>query len=134
VYITHRTLVLAGIAVALALAWSAIHGAGQDVGVLRTFDVQGMDFYTTLWVIDDGEFVWIRANSPDRKWLSYVRKNPDVQLRRFGRQRAYRAMVFDKPEARAFVGPRFREKYGLADRWREWRYGSDTVPVRLQPR
>lgn len=133
-YITHRTLVLAGIAVALALAWSAIHGVGQDVGVLRTFDVQGMDFYTTLWVIDEGEFVWIRANSPDRKWLSYVRQNPDVQLRRFGRQRAYRAMVFDKPEARAFVGPRFREKYGLADRWREWRYGSDTVPVRLQPR
>jgi hypothetical protein len=63
-----------------------------------------------------------------------VQQNPNVQLRRSGRQRTYRAMVFDKPEARAYVDPRFREKYGLADRWRAWRDGSDTIPIRLEPR
>ena len=132
--VTRRTLVLAGIALALGLVWSAIHVGGRDVGVLRTFGVQGEDLYTTLWVIDDAEFVWIRANRRDRKWLFHVQQNPDVQLWRSGRQRAYRAVLFDKPEARAYVGPRFREKYGLADRWRAWREGSDTIPIRLEPR
>jgi hypothetical protein len=134
VQVTRRTLVLAGIALALGLAWSAIRMGGRDVGVLRTFDPQGKDLYTTLWVIDDAEFVWVRANRRDRRWLSYVQRSPDVTLRRSDRQRAYRAVVFDKDEARAYVDPRFRWKYGLADRWREWRYGSDTVPIRLQPR
>jgi hypothetical protein len=134
VHVNRRTLVLAGIALAVGLAWSAIREGGRDVGVLRTFDVQGKDLYTTLWVIDDTGFVWIRATRPDRKWLLHVQQNPDVQLRRSGRQRAYRAMVFDNPEARAYVDPRFREKYGLADRWREWRNGSDTIPIRLEPR
>ena len=36
--------------------------------------------------------------------------------------------------ARAHVDPRFREKYGIADRWRAWRDGNDTIPIRLQPR
>ena len=133
-HLTHRTLVLAGIALVMGFAWFALNAGTRDVGVLRTFDVLGKDLYTTLWVADDGEFVWIRANRPDRKWLFHVQQNPNVQLRRFGRQGAYRAVVFDKPDARAYVAPRFRAKYGLADRWREWRYGNDTIPIRLQPR
>ena len=133
-YVTRRTLVLVGIALVLGLAWSALRVGGRDIGVLRTFDVRGKDLYTTLWVIDDAGFAWIRANRPDRKWLSHVKENPNVELRRSGRQGAYHAMVYDKPEARAYVAPRFREKYGLADRWREWYDGSDTIPVRLQPR
>ncbi len=133
-HLTHRTLVLAGIALVLGFAWFAIRAGGRDVGVLRTFDVQGKDLYTTLWVVDDAEFVWIRANRPDRKWLFHVQQNPNVQLRRFGRQGTYRAVVFDKPDARTYVAPRFRAKYGLADRWRAWRDGSDTVPIRLEPR
>jgi hypothetical protein len=134
VQVTRRTLFLAGIALGLGLVWSAIRVGGRDVGVLRTFDVQGQDFYTTLWVVDDAEFVWIRANRPDRRWFAYVQQNPDVQLRRSGRQRAYRAVVFDKPQARAHVDVRFRAKYGLVDRWREWRDGSHTIPIRLEPR
>ena len=133
-HVTRRTLVLAGIALVLGLVWFVIRTGGRDVGVLRTFDSRGRDLYTTLWVVDDAEFVWIRATRPDRKWLFHVQQNPNVQLWRSGRQRAYRAMVFDKPEARAYVDPRFREKYDLADRWREWRDGSDTVPIRLEPR
>jgi hypothetical protein len=134
VHVNRRTLVLAVIALAVGLAWSAIRVGGRDVAVLRTFDVQGQDLYTTLWVADDNRFVWIRANRPDRKWLLHVQENPNVQLWRSGRPRAYRAKVFDNPEGRAYVDPRFREKYGLADRWREWRDGNDTVPIRLEPR
>ena len=133
-HVTRRTLVLAGIALALGLAWSALRLGSRDVGVLRTFDGRGMDLYTTLWVVDDAGFVWIRANRPDRRWLSHVQQNPNVELRRSARQRAYRAMIFDKPEARAYVDPLFRAKYGLADRWRAWRDASNTVPIRLEPR
>jgi hypothetical protein len=134
VYVTYRTLVLVGIALVLGLSWSVIREGGHEVGVLRSFDAHGRDLYTTVWVVDDGQFVWIRANRPDRRWLSSVEQNPDVELRRFSRQRRYRAVIYDKPETRAYVAPRFREKYGLADRWREWRDGNDTIPIRLQPR
>ncbi len=133
-YLTYRALVLVAVALALGFGWSALRVGSRDVGVLRTFDVQGSDLYTTLWVVDDAGFVWIRASRPDRKWLLHVEQNPNVELRRSGRQHAYRAKVFDNPEARAYVAPRFREKYGLADRWREWRDGNDTIPIRLQPR
>jgi len=61
-----------------------------------------------------------------------VERQPNVQLRRNGRTLAYVAKVFDTPNARHYVNPRFRRKYGLADRWREWKDGPDTVPVRLQ--
>ncbi len=133
-YVTHRTLVLAGIALALCVGWSAIRSSGRDVAVLRTFDVQGKDRYTTVWVIDDAGHTWIQAARRDRIWLSHMQQNPNIQLRRDGRSRRYRATVFDDAEARAYVAPRFREKYGLADRWREWSNGRDTIPVRLELR
>ncbi len=133
-YVTRNTLAWVGIALALGLGWSAIRSSGREVAVLRTFDVQGQDLFTTLWVIDDARLAWIQAARPDRKWLSHLRQNPNVELRRDGRSRRYRAMVFDDAEARAHVAPRFREKYGLADRWREWTNGRDTIPVRLEPR
>ncbi len=133
-HVTPRTLVLACIALGLYVGWSAIRSSWQEVAVLRTFDVQGQDLFTTLWVIDDARLAWIQAARPDRRWLSHLRQNPDVELRRDGRSSRYRAMVFDNAEARDHVAPRFREKYGLADRWREWHLGRDTIPVRLESR
>ena len=85
-------------------------------------------------MIDDAGLSWIQAARPDRRWLSHLQRNPNVELQRDGRSRRYRAMVFDDAEARAYVAPRFREKYGLADRWREWSIGRNTIPVRLESR
>ncbi len=133
-HVTPRTFVLACIALGLYVGWSAIRSSWQEVAVLRTFDVQGKDLFTTVWVIDDGGLAWIQAARRDRRWLSHLRQNPDVELRRDGRSSRYRAMVSDYAEARDHVAPRFREKYGLADRWREWHLGRDTIPVRLESR
>ncbi len=133
-FVTRRTLAWVCIALALGVGWSAIRSSGRDVAVLRTFDVQGRDLYTTLWVIDDGGSAWVQAARRDRKWLFHVRQSPNVELRRDGRTGRYRATVFDDAEARAHVAPYFRAKYGLADRWREWSLGSDTIPVRIKPR
>jgi len=135
VYITYRTFSLTVIAATLAVGWTVVRSTDEEIVVLQAFDGRGQDVFATLWVVDDDAgFSWIRANRPDRRWLSVVRKNPNVQVRRRGQTHTYVANVFDSPEARHYVDPRFRAKYGLADRWREWRDGRDTVPVRLQSR
>jgi hypothetical protein len=132
VRINRRTFVLAAVALAGFAGWSVIRSSEREIVVLRVFDGQGKDYFASLWVVDDASgFVWIRANRPDERWLSVVAANPKVELRRHGRSRAYLATVYDTPEARAYVADRFRAKYGIADRWREWRSGRDTIPVRL---
>ena len=134
-HINRRTLVLAAVALAGFAVWSAIRPGGKEIAVLQVFDGRGKDYFASLWVVDDASgFVWIQADRPDERWLSVVEANPNVELRRRGRSRMYLATVYDTPEARAYVAPRFRAKYGIADRWREWRSGRDTVPVRLQIR
>ena len=77
---------------------------------------------------------YIRANCPDHVWLAHLRKNPEVELRRRGRTSTYRAALFERVRSEVYVEASFREKYGLADQWREWTSGNHTVMVRLQPR
>jgi hypothetical protein len=135
VQINRRTFVLAAVALVGFAGWSAIRPGGKEIAVLRVFDGHGKDYFTSLWVVDDASgFVWIQADRPDERWLSVVEGNADVELRRRGRSRKYVASVYDTPEARAYVAPRFRAKYGFADRLREWHSGRDTIPVRLETR
>ena len=128
------TLLAVVAALALLAGWSAVQSAGQDIAVLRTFDFSGVDLYTTLWSLDDGRTVWIRANRPDREWLAQMRRNPDVELKRRGRNAKFRALLFERMRSEAYVEAGFREKYALADRWREWTNGNDTILVQLKPR
>jgi hypothetical protein len=135
VRIDRRTFVLAAVALAGFAGWSAIRPGNREIAVLRVFDGHGKDYFASLWVVDDASgFVWIRADRPDERWLSTVEANPKVELRRRGRSRAYLATVYDRPDTRAYVAPMFRAKYGIADRFREWRSGRDSVPVRLEAR
>jgi hypothetical protein len=135
VRIDRRTFVFAAVALAGIAGWSSIQFGQKEIAVLRVFDGHGKDYFASLWVVDDDDgFVWIQAHRPEERWLAVVEASPDVTLRRSGRSRTYLATVYDTPEARAHVAPRFRSKYGIADRWREWRSGRDTVPVRLQTR
>jgi hypothetical protein len=135
VHVNRRTFVLAAVALAGFAGWSAIRPGEKEIAVLRVFDGHGKDYFASLWVVDDAsKFVWIQADRPDERWLSVVAANPKVELRRRGRSRTYLATVYDTPEARAYLAPRFRAKYGIADRWRKWRSGRDTVPVRLEIR
>jgi hypothetical protein len=135
VHINRRTFALAALVLAAIAGWSAIRPGDKEIAVLRVFDGQGKDYFASLWVVDDaGRFVWIRADRPGERWLAIVEANPKVQLQRRGRSRSYLATIYDTPEARAYVAPRFRAKYGIADRWREWRSGRKAVPVRLETR
>ncbi len=73
------------------MGWSAIRSSWREVAVLRTFNVQGKDLFTTVRVIDDAGLAWIQAARRDRRWFSHLQQNPDVELRRDGRSRRYRA-------------------------------------------
>jgi len=129
-----RTLILVLLVAAAAGGWSLLRPGTFEVVVLRTFKPRS-DSFTSVWVLDDeqNDFVWIRANRPDRRWLAHIEADSRVELRRDGRSQRYKAQIFDDDTSRAYLAKGFRRKYGLADRVRELTQGRDTVPVRLQP-
>lgn len=133
--LTRRPGIALAVLVAIVAVWSAVQASQREIVTLRTWDGAGEDLFTTLWVAEDEYgFVWLRANRPDRKWLVHVAKRPEIELRRNGRSQPYVAKLFDDDVTRRAVAPLFREKYGLADGWRELTQGTETIPVRLQPR
>ena len=129
-----RTLLLILLGLTCVLAWRTISRGAHEIAVLHTSTYEHEDHFAAVWVVDDGPYVWIRAEDPARLWLPAVRAEPGVTLRRGGRQYAYRATVWDAPDARAYVDPLFRAKYGLADQVRALFRRSGTVPIRLDLR
>jgi len=118
-------------AAGLYLGWQYLSPNAYETATLRIPpSVRSQDTYVRLWVVDDAHGLWIRAASPDRLWLAYLRDDPVVELERGGQTLKYRAQRDDRPATRAYVDARFRAKYGLVDELRGlfWR---ETVPIRL---
>ena len=92
--------------------------------------VRSQDTYVHLWVVEDAQNVWIRAESPNRLWLDYLHDKPEIELRRYDGTYRYRAIPDDASRTRDQVDSMFREKYGLADQARSL-IRSQTVPIRL---
>jgi hypothetical protein len=132
--VSRRAILFLLIGIALFFGWKSLSRAAQETVVLRTIGVNHEDHYATLWVVDDNHYVWIRAEDRMRRWLSHVRENPDVELRRHRRTFAYRAALFDSIDAQEYVDSKFREKYGFADWLREHLSDRDTLPIRLEIR
>jgi hypothetical protein len=133
-YLSYRAFAFAALFAAVGLGWSAYRSSTSEIVVLRIFDDRGdEDVFATLWVIDDDHgFTWVRAHRRDARWLTALSKEPNVKVRRAGTTQPYIAHIFDTQLARRTVGPVFRDKYGLADRWRTFRNGDDPVPIRLE--
>ncbi len=129
-----RTLLLILLGLTCVLASRTLSRGAQEIAVLHTSTVDNQDHFATVWVVDDGPYVWIRAEDPARLWLPAVRQEPSVSLRRGGREYACRATVWDTPEGRAYVDPLFRAKYGLADQVRALFRRNGTIPIRLDIR
>ena len=89
------------------------------------------DHYTSLWVVDDGEWTWVRAAKRDASWLVHVESGQPVRLQRDGDDLRMIAEVHDTDHARERVSALMAEKYGIADWLREVAFGDDTVAVRL---
>lgn len=129
-----RILVYLAIGCAVYFGWKRISPAAQETVLLHTAPVRNQDHFATIWVVDDGPYLWIRADSRSRRWLGPVLSDPSLELRRAGETHRYEASPFDKPEAIARVDALFRAKYGLSDRFREWVEDRDPLPIRLERR
>ena len=120
------------IGTAIFFGWKHLSRSAYETAVLHTPDVRNWDTYTTLWVVDDGHNLWIRAESRDRLWLDFLRDNPRVELRRNGRTSSYRANLYDTTKTRSYVDELFLSKYGLADEVRARITQRETIPIRLE--
>jgi hypothetical protein len=131
--VTARRFALAALG-ALVLAGAATYWAGErtEVVVIRTRDGDGTRYDTKVWVVDHDGAPWVRVANPKRFWFERLSRNPHVELIRGGVAQPVIARVQDRPEARAAIDARFREKYGAVDWW----YGvlrRHPIPVRLDP-
>jgi len=121
------------IAVITFLVWENLSVSGYKTAVLHIPPVaRHQDIFVTLWVVEDAQSLWIRAESRRRLWLDLLRDNPLVELTRSGQTITYRANPFDDPDSQAYVDGMFREKYGRADQLRGLVLPRDTVPIRLE--
>ncbi len=120
------------VAVCVYCGWQNLSLAAHESVVLHIPDVRNRDTYATLWVVDDGRHLWLRSETPQRRWLQLLRDNPIVKLRRNGQTVRYRANVQDSADARAYVAPMFRAKYGIADEFHAMLTRRDSVPIRLE--
>jgi len=122
--------------VGLGVFWAAWHvgrEASRDVAVLQVSDIENSERFVTLWAVEDGGWIWLRAARPDREWLDWLEDQSEVRLTIDGETGRYTAAILVDPEAHERVDELMRAKYPWADRVREWLLGDDTVPVRLVP-
>lgn len=133
---------LVGILLAVVLALALVLGGGLvalsesgEVVVLRTLDTNGVAHETRLWVIDQGDEIWIRAGDPGSRWLARLRHNPNVELTRDDETRPYRAVPAEAAETRDRINAQLEAKYGFAHRVMDAIADySAAVPIRLDPR
>lgn len=130
--LNRQTLLIALLVLTFYWGWQNLSLATSEVVVLRTFGTGHVEHYASLWVIEDDQHIWVRADNRERRWLEHVRANPRVEMSRGGRTNSYLARFFDDADARAYLDSRIRQKYGFADWLREQIDDRDTLPIRLE--
>ena len=86
-----------------------------EVVNLTTIDDRGRNALTGLWIVELDGKTYLRARSPEAKWLMRLRTRPEVELTRMGVARTVRATPIDDAALRVAVSWAMREKYGLVD-------------------
>lgn len=128
------TLVAAGVVGLLAaVAVVGLLYVGESVRLTTTMKT-GEQAHTWLWVVDDGEALYLRAADPESRWVARLQREPRVRLERAGESRPYRAEPRDDDAIRKWVNELMAEKYGVWDRLESVLFDRDTVlPIRLEP-
>jgi hypothetical protein len=103
-------LALLGLALlaAAASAWLL----GLERVVLRTGLESDRVHESSLWVAEDGFYLWVEAPDAHPGWYGALLADPLVEVRRHGRTERFRAEVM--PGELRRVEELYREKYGLA--------------------
>lgn len=112
--------------------WTLGQRASEEIAVLHTIDGESEDRYSSLWVVDDAGWTWIRAYRPDVRWLDNLLAHPYVELERAGETLRYRAAILPREVSGERVDALMAEKYGPAEWLRARLSDDDTVPIRLE--
>jgi len=86
---------------------------GGEVVTLTTADERGVEYQTSLWVVDHRGQAWLRAGSADAAWYQRLRGDPRVQLERNGEVEKYEAVPVPAETER--IDELMAAKYGWAD-------------------
>jgi hypothetical protein len=87
---------------------------GGEVVTLRTTDERGIEYSTSLWVVEDEGSQWLRAGSSDSGWYQRLKARPEITMERNGEVRRYQAQ--SRPDKTARINLLMARDYGLADR------------------
>jgi len=122
--------VVLGIPLLFGVTMMSASEFGGEVVKLHTLDEKGESHVTSLWVVEEGEDLWLRSGVPTSSWLVRIRANSEVELERAGVRAKYLAVP--EPDKAAWLHERMRENYGFADQViSAMRPGGDSVAVRL---
>jgi hypothetical protein len=117
VWTSVRILLIAIGGLVAVLVLGAVSIDEGEVVALTTFDAEGRDYLTQLWIVDLEGQSYLRSAAPDNAWLERLRARPEAVLARGEEDRA------------------MAEKYGASDRLYSVLFDrSGSVPVRIEPR
>ncbi len=126
------TLTIAAV-VALVVISALLLDEGEVV-TLTTNGPSGAERETQLWIVANGDALYLRASSDGSEWLARVEAAPEVTLDRGEEKRRFRATPERRAEVRERVNRAMAEKYGFADRLVGLVADAEqSVPVRLEP-
>lgn len=130
---TRGKVVFVLILVLVFVGWKNLSIPADKIAVLHIPPTaRNQDTFVTLWVVEDQQNLWIRAETKRRLWLDLLQENPLVELTRGGYTNTYHASPLDDSDTQAYVDALFRKKYGRADQLRGIVMPRDTVPIRLE--
>jgi len=105
-----------------------------EVITITTVDDNGHTSLTGLWIVEIGDDSYLRAASPNARWLARIREHPEIELERNGIVRRFRATPVDDSAVEIAVAWAMRQKYGLIDAILVRLIDhSEAVPIRVEP-
>src|SRR5687767_11123720 len=85
---------------------------GGEVVAVTTHDADGGERTTSLWVVDDGSFAYLRSGNQDSGWYERLVADPNVEVERDGRRGRYTAQP--AADRTSEIDALMAEKYGWA--------------------
>lgn len=107
-------LLVAFLAAVVVGAFMLASEYGGEVVTLWTTDERGIEYSTSLWVVEDAGSQWLRAGSTDSGWYQRLKARPEIKMERNGELRRYEAQPH--PDQTARINALMARDYGIADR------------------
>lgn len=126
-----NAMLIIGLLIGAMVAGGLLVDEGEVV-TLFTRGADGDRYTTQLWVVEEGGELYLRAHFDEARWLTRIRNQPEVELRRGEARQSFFAGPVGDPEVRRVVNQAMAAKYGLADRLASSLWDPEkSIPVHL---